>query len=35
MSELEEATASNSIQMCAVFLQDQVTIFIINFTNLI
>ena len=32
---IQEATASNSIQVCAVILQDQVTIFIINFTNLI
>ena len=32
---IQEATASNTIQVSSAILQDQVTCFIINFTNLI
>ena len=32
---IQVATGSNTIQVCSAILQDQVTFFIINFTNLI
>jgi hypothetical protein len=32
---IQEATASKAIQVSSAILQDQVTLFIINFTNLI